>query len=182
MAHSGRLKTLSLGRNWIITSAGYEAFLRTVCNSPGIDDIMSSNHALQRLEGDPPKMPKALTHYLHLNKTRNKSHVAGQKVVLHHFVYTCNIELFEGIPGSLLPNVLAMIGEHEKRPSGKNERTDAGAARHNELVRYDYQVRFRGLHRIVRRCPWICGRTVDTAKASGGGAAAESAAKRARLS
>jgi len=171
------LKTLSIHGNAAITSRGYETFSNALCNAPHVDDILLSNHIIQRFGTDCNQLSAELKSSLGFNRVANKHHVANRKVVMHHFVYNCNISLFEGIPGSLVPHVLATIADHS---IFKNGRTDAQASKECSFVKHDYRIRHLALHHIIRLCPSICERHLSL----GGGMAKNSierASKKMRL-
>mmetsp|Transcript_26332 Transcript_26332/g.55000 ORF Transcript_26332/g.55000 Transcript_26332/m.55000 type:complete len:191 (+) Transcript_26332:953-1525(+) len=158
-------QNLSIRGNGAITSRGYEAFSKVLCNIPDIDNILHSNHTLERLGVvHCSKLPVELQYSLRFNRaSNNKRHVANRKVVMHHLVTNCNsnLDLFMTVPGGLLPNVLAMIADHVPRSKkGKNDRTDADAWNHVWFVERDYEMRHLALHRIIRLCPSVCERHV----------------------
>jgi len=153
------LKTLSIHGNAAITSRGYGAFSKALCNAPRIDDILLSNHNIQRLAADENQLSEELKSSLRFNQYVHKQYAANRKVAMHHFIYTCNMELFESISGSLVPLVIATIADHA---SPATNRTGAEAKKHCAFVKEDYRVRHLALHKIIRLCPSVCERRVGT--------------------
>lgn len=158
------LKTLSIHCNSAITSTGYDAFSNALCNAPNVDDILLSNHGIQRIGAACHQLSTELKSSLGFNRVLNKHHMANRKVVMHHFVYNCNMDLLETVPGSLVPRVLATIADHSVC---KNGRTDAQAMKEYENTKNDYKLRHLALHRIIRLCPSLCERRISPSEGIG---------------
>ena len=102
-----------------------------------------------------------------VNNNKNKiSHIINQKVVLHHFIFNTNIQLYEQLPGHLLPRLLSSIANYEVY---NTKRSDEFASKDELFAKKDYH-RHLALHRFIRLCPSICERWVG----SGGGSNVES--------
>jgi len=76
-----------------ISKRGLEAVSTLLCNKTSILDTYNSNHILHDLDCDPScsslnddlKLPDDLSSYLELNKNKDKSEVARQKILQTHF-------------------------------------------------------------------------------------------------
>ena len=79
LANNTKLKHLVLTQNPIDVSNVQEVFSKLLCNTSSINDIYSSNHTLQTLQGI-----SQLDSLLKRNKSRNKSRVAIKKVLKYH--------------------------------------------------------------------------------------------------
>jgi len=97
------------------------------------------------------------------NRSKNKSsYIINQKVVLHHFIFNTNIQLYEQLPGHLLPRLLSSIANYEVY---NTKRSDKFASKDELFAKKDYNRRHTALHCFIRLCPSICERWVG----SGGG-------------
>ena len=105
-------KTLKLGYSGsTITLMGWEAITNVLCNKSSIDSIYRSNHTLQNV-GWVDNRPDDLLSYLKLNENDNKSEVARQKILQHHFLSgdNINIDEFLDMDMEVLPHAIAWIG------------------------------------------------------------------------
>ena len=192
LLNNKHLKTLLLDGNTAIASSGMHSLMKTVCNFPNVTDIINSNHTLQTLtlptrvrattlhqNVELEKKSKLSMQYSlrfnrgssnqisssssSVNSNRNKvSYIINQKVVLHHFIFNTNIQLYEQLPGHLLPRLLSSIANYEVY---NTKRSDEFASKDELFTKKDYNRRHVALHRFIRLCPSICERWVG----SGGG-------------
>ena len=105
-------KTLTLGYSGSpITLMGWEAITNVLCNKSSIGNIYRSNHTLQNV-GWVDNRPDDLLSYLKLNENDNKSEVARQKILQHHFLSgdNINIDEFLDMDMEVLPHAIAWIG------------------------------------------------------------------------
>lgn len=196
LTNNKHLKTLQLHGNNAMTLQGMNSLMKTVCNSPNVTDIVNSNHTLQtltlpfkRLEplrrdtlGLDKERKLSMQYSLRFNNrgssnqvsssnngsSKNKiSYIINQKVVLHHFIFNTNIQLYEELPGHLLPRLLSSIANYEVY---NTKRSDEFASKDELFAKKDYNRRHAALHRFIRLCPSICERWVG----GGGGNNVES--------
>ena len=186
LVNNKHLKTLQLHGNNAMALQGMNSLMKTVCNSPNVTDIVHSNHTLQtltlpfkRLEplrrdtlGLSNENKLSMQYSLRFNNrgssnqvsssnngsSKNKaSYIINQKVVLHHFIFNTNIQLYEQLPGHLLPRLLASIANYEVY---NTKRSDKFASKDELFAKKDYNRRHSALHRLIRLCPSICERWV----------------------
>jgi len=86
LINNTKLEELHLDGNRNITSVGWEAFSRVLCNTSSINDTFLSNHTLQCLEEfESGVVPSELAHLLDLNCSRNdKKEIAIRKILRYH--------------------------------------------------------------------------------------------------
>mmetsp|Transcript_14955 Transcript_14955/g.32251 ORF Transcript_14955/g.32251 Transcript_14955/m.32251 type:complete len:479 (-) Transcript_14955:1180-2616(-) len=115
LSNNSSLLTLDLSSNRI-TSTGWHAFLRLLCDTSSIENTRKANHALQsigtvhqarRLD---TKLLADLSFNLNLNKNRNKGYVAQQKILRHHFTGEFNMGPFVGMELTVIPFLISWIG------------------------------------------------------------------------
>jgi len=187
LMNNKHLKTFLLVGNATMTSSGMmKSLMRIVCNFPNVTDIINSNHTLQtltlptRVRATTPyqnvelakKSKLSMQYSLRFNrgssnqvsssnngrsKDNKLSYIINQKVVLHHFIFNTNIQLYEQLPGHLLPRLLSSIANYEVY---NTKRSDKFASKDELFTKKDYDRRHTALHRFIRLCPSICERWV----------------------
>lgn len=111
LANNAKLKILGIGQSDDITSTGWSALSRTLCNKLSIMHIYNSNHTLQRVcEEEEASTPRDLGLCLQLNQNSNKFEVARQKILQYHFSNeNMNIQVFVDMDLKVLPLAIAWI-------------------------------------------------------------------------
>jgi len=132
LAHNITLKVFAL-ENWrsydddsddevseLVTDRGWEALSNLICNRLSIMDTYNSNHTLEDLRCEDP--PKDVSSSLVLNKNKDKSEVARQKILQTHFSGSDASELQEFLDMELaeMPAAIAWIGRPTVGWVGKN--------------------------------------------------------------
>ena len=161
-----------------MTIQGVHSLVKVLNNTPNVTDIINSNHTLQTLTlpikhrrdtlGLYNEHKLLMQYSLRFNRgspssssvdnNKNKiSHIINQKVVLHHFIFNTNIQLYEQLPGHLLPRLLSSIANYEVY---NTKRSDKFASKDKLFAKKDYNRRHVALHRLIRLCPLICERWV----------------------
>jgi len=193
LVNNKHLKTLLLHGNTAMTLQGMNSLMKTVCNFTNVTDIINSNHTLQTLtlptrvrfvhqNVELEKKSKLSMQYSlrfnnrgssnqmssssnSVNSNKNKvSYIINQKVVLHHFILSnINIQLYEQLPGHLLPRLLSSIANYEVY---NTKRSDEFASKDELFAKKDYNRRHVALHRFIRLCPSICERWVGGGSSS----------------
>ena len=109
------LKTLSV-REWdstAITSRGWSILTNTLCDKSSIESTFDSNHTLANMPYR-AAAPDDLKSSLCLNELVNKSEVARQKILMHHFSgEDPNIEAFASMNMDILPRAMEWIGRND---------------------------------------------------------------------
>jgi hypothetical protein len=93
----------------------WNAMSSALCDKSSIESIYSSNHAFHNLPvGNYPWVPDDVKSLLQINKNDDKSEVARQKILKHHFSggSTNNSHMFSEMPESMMPHVLGWIGRN----------------------------------------------------------------------
>ncbi|KAL7543376.1 hypothetical protein ACHAXR_013103 [Thalassiosira sp. AJA248-18] len=91
LRNNEKLEELHLDRNHGITTAGWDAFSRALCNTASINGTYYSNHTLQRLEEfDSGTVPSELSYALELNRRSDKREVAIKKILRCHRHFDMN--------------------------------------------------------------------------------------------
>ena len=178
LVNNKHLKTLLLDGNNAMTLNGMNSLLQALINSPNVTDIVNSNHTLQTLTlpikhrrdalGLSNESKLLMQYPLRFNRgssssnsaniNKNKiSYIINQKVVLHHFIFNTNIQLYEQLSGHLLPRLLSSIANYEVY---NTKRSDEFASKDELFTKKDYNRRHVALHRFIRLCPSICERWV----------------------
>ncbi|EJK76475.1 hypothetical protein THAOC_01760 [Thalassiosira oceanica] len=112
-----RLTDMSLEIN-NITDHGWNEISSILCDTSSINATYNSNHTLQSLGGYGIQIPQDVERMLHLNKGKNKSQVAANKILQAH-CYLDMRPLF-GMELGLLPYVVAWLDHFAKsRPDLK---------------------------------------------------------------
>jgi hypothetical protein len=84
LTRNRKLKTLNLHSNEI-TSEGWSAFSRVLCNTSSINNTFLSNHTLENLSYEFDTMPADVRSLLALNRSnQSKKQVAIKKILKHH--------------------------------------------------------------------------------------------------
>jgi len=177
LVNNKHLKTLLLDGNAAMTSEFMIFLVRRIMQATkycSVSDIMNSNHTLQTLtlpsgcrrHNSPGysvpcfiKCKLSMQYSLRLNRSSSKniSYIINQKVVLHHFIFKTNIQLYEELPGHLLPRLLSSIANYEVY---NHKRSDKFASKDELFAKEDYNRRHSALYRFIRLCPSICERWV----------------------
>ena len=96
-----------------ITARGWDALANVLCNKASIESIYASNHTLCEVgywSSDSSNRPTNLLSLLALNKCKNKSEVARQKIVQYHFTNDGKIEDFVDMDVCVMPHAISWIG------------------------------------------------------------------------
>ena len=83
LAHNTTLERMYLDENPDITSNGWQAFSKVLCDTSSVNNTFLSNHTLQHLTGTGWDFP-VLSGMLNLNIGNDKKAVAFRKILLHH--------------------------------------------------------------------------------------------------
>ena len=105
LARNTRLESLGLCDNDAITEDGLEAFVSVLCNTSSVKDTYLSNHTLKDIEYEVEEYIEDLDDYLELNRSSDKSKVAMQKILDHH--YDFEMDTFFAFDLKVLPVVVA---------------------------------------------------------------------------
>ena len=119
------LKKLGLGGT-SITTTGFAAIYKSLCNPTTINATYTSNHSLNFLGWFAPHsnpLLDGLQQSLEWNKNDNKKLVACQKVMIHHFSGDIRLEQFEGMQPELLIRILAFINSWCAQNDGSSYET-----------------------------------------------------------
>ena len=95
-----------------ITAGGWDALANVLCNKSSIESIYTSNHTLCEVGywSSDSNRPTNLLSLLALNKGKNKSEVARQKIVQYHFTNDGKIEDFVDMDVYVMPHAISWIG------------------------------------------------------------------------
>ncbi|EJK47373.1 hypothetical protein THAOC_33908 [Thalassiosira oceanica] len=115
LRNNQRLTRMSLGDN-NITERGWNAFSSILCDASSINATYNSNHTLRSLGGY--QIPQDVEMMLHLNKGKDKSRVAANKILQSH--RHLDMRPLFGWELGLLPYVVAWLEHFAKsRPDLK---------------------------------------------------------------
>jgi len=83
------LKALDLNSNYSITSKGWVAFSKILCDTSSINSTYFSNHTLASLSGYSDSFrdafPSGLMSYLDMNRGHSNNNAAAIKIIEHHY-------------------------------------------------------------------------------------------------
>ncbi|EJK57279.1 hypothetical protein THAOC_22695, partial [Thalassiosira oceanica] len=117
LRNNQRLTRMSLGGN-NITARGWNAFLPILCDTSCINATYNSNHTLQSLGYFGVQIPQDIKMMLSLNKDKNKSRVAANKILQSH--RHLDMRPLFGMELGLLPYVVTWLEHFAKsRPDLK---------------------------------------------------------------
>ena len=116
--------SMSLEENFVnsITSVGYGAMSRTLCNPSTILDTYHSNHTLSKFgkEDEITLLPSNLRSLLRYNREESKGTVARMKIIKTHFSggdIKTQVKVFTDMESNVLPTAIAWIvqddGQHK---------------------------------------------------------------------
>ena len=84
-------------------------FMNLLCNCSSIEDIINSNHTLEKTDTDPwTASPFAYAECLELNKLTNKKRVVQNKIMQYYFLGDFDSGPFVSMPISVLAKVLSL--------------------------------------------------------------------------
>ena len=84
-------------------------FMNLLCNCSSIEDIINSNHTLEKTDTDPwTASPFAYAECLELNKLTNKERVVQNKIMQYYFLGDFDSGPFVSMPISVLAKVLSL--------------------------------------------------------------------------
>jgi len=159
LTNNKHLKTLLLDDNTAMTLQGMNNLVQVLSNTPNVTGIINSNHTLQTLTlpikhrsytlGLSNESKLSMQYSLRFNRGSPSSNsvnsnkkkvycIINQKVVLHHFIFNTNIQLYEQLPGHLLPRVLSSIANYEVY---NTKRSDEFASKDELFTKKDYNRR-----------------------------------------
>ena len=114
LVNNKSITTLDFGGedNNTLTAVGWDALANVLCNKTSIESIYSSNHTLYEVGywSSDSSNPTNLLSLLALNKDKNKSEVARQKIVQYHFTNDGKIEEFVDMEVCVMPHAISWIG------------------------------------------------------------------------
>ena len=117
LSNNQRLRELNLHLfddpyNEHVSSDGFAAFTRILCNNSSILSTYYSNHTLERLDNTIGFLPDDLDTLLILNNRTTKSQVARIKVILAHFSGSeINMQIFADMKLSVRPQAIAWMAQ-----------------------------------------------------------------------
>ena len=107
------LKSLNLVFNDAITDIIWKDIARVLCDKTSIGSIYSSNHTLQDLNIPHLTFPEEVVSLLAMNQNEDKSVVARQKILMHHFLARGNnANVFSRMPETMMPFAMEWIGRN----------------------------------------------------------------------
>eukprot|EP00571_Detonula_confervacea_P006377 CAMPEP_0172324414 /NCGR_PEP_ID=MMETSP1058-20130122/51331_1 /TAXON_ID=83371 /ORGANISM="Detonula confervacea, Strain CCMP 353" /LENGTH=594 /DNA_ID=CAMNT_0013040689 /DNA_START=8 /DNA_END=1792 /DNA_ORIENTATION=+ len=119
LAHNTSLNTLLIDDNPGLTTRSWAALSNTLCNKSSIERTYLSNHALRTVIPilSAIDLSSDLVALLHLNENSNKTEVARQKIMKHHFPHDgtnhTDIQVFIDMEMIVLPCAIAWIGRDD---------------------------------------------------------------------
>ena len=120
------LKVLSIGHpsHQLVTTRVSEAFLRLLCKKSSTNEILSSNHTLERLctweaRVFPPSESiescRDIVPLLRMNQNEVKFEVARQKILQYYFLKgTGSVQEFIDMKLTVLPHIISWFGRDDK--------------------------------------------------------------------
>ena len=113
LAGNSCLKSLELDSNDAITDMIWKDIARVLCDKTSIGSIYSSNHTLQELNIPHLAFPEEVVSLLAMNRNEDKSEVARQKILKHHFLAQGNnANVFSRMPEMMMPYAMEWIGRN----------------------------------------------------------------------
>mmetsp|Transcript_40127 Transcript_40127/g.83971 ORF Transcript_40127/g.83971 Transcript_40127/m.83971 type:complete len:548 (-) Transcript_40127:159-1802(-) len=111
LINNDKLNTLSLGTPPPLTSTGWAAFSRLLCNASSINNTYLSNHTLLSFGYSLRHLPGADKVHLCLELNKRNEGCRSHKIILTHFIGRFSMEPFAKMKVGLLVHVLAWISK-----------------------------------------------------------------------
>jgi len=113
LAGNSCLKSLQLDFNYAITDMIWKDIAYMLCDKTSIGSVHSSNHTLQELYIPHLTFPEEVVSLLTMNRNEDKSEVARQKILNHHFLARGNnANVFSRMPETMMPFSMEWIGRN----------------------------------------------------------------------
>lgn len=104
---------MDLDSNDAITDMIWKDIANVLCDKTSIGSIYSSNHTLQELCISHLTFPEEVVSLLAMNQNEDKSEVARQKILKHHFLARGNnANVFSRMPETMMPFPMEWIGRN----------------------------------------------------------------------
>jgi len=116
LANNATVKKLDLSINPYITSSAGTVVALVLCNKTSVESTFSSNHTLVKLVGSLSEDSDDwydITSSLKMNENADKSEVAREKILKHHFpMDRTGIQEFARMSETIMPNAIEWTGRN----------------------------------------------------------------------